>query len=199
MRARGDAVEATRAAILRAMIDLSMERLTVDITLEDVAGRAGVSVRTVLRQFGDRNGLLDAAIEAGTAQIVAERRPASDDPGDSIRSLADHYELRGDWVLRMLAQEDDPRIASITAGGRVVHREWVITAFGRWLPKSRSERERLTDLLVVATDVYTWKLLRRDRGLSRASAQARIRDLVTAVLGTDLFSAGPSSHKEPQS
>jgi len=43
-------------------------------------------------------------------------------------------------------------------------------------------REELTDLLVVATDVYTWKLLRRDRGLDRPTAEARVRHLIVAVL-----------------
>jgi hypothetical protein len=36
--------------------------------------------------------------------------------------------------------------------------------------------------LVVATDVYTWKLLRRDRRLGRQRTEERIRRLVDAVL-----------------
>jgi hypothetical protein len=40
----------------------------------------------------------------------------------------------------------------------------------------------VTDLLVVATDVYTWALLRRDRGLSRDHTEARMLRLVEAVL-----------------
>lgn len=190
MGARASDVEARRGAILRAFIDLAMAKLTVDITLDEVAERAGVSTRTILRHFGDREGLLDAAIEAGTALIQAEREPADDDPRESVRRLIDHYELRGDFVLRMLAQEDDPRIGTITASGRLVHRDWAATAFAPWLPRSEADREPLTDLLVVATDVYAWKLLRRDRGLSRATTEARIRTLVAAVLGTDPFTPG---------
>ena len=41
---------------------------------------------------------------------------------------------------------------------------------------------RLVDLLVVATDVYTWKLLRRDRRLSVARTRERMEALVRAVL-----------------
>ena len=37
---------------------------------------------------------------------------------------------------------------------------------------------------MVATDVYTWKLLRRDRELSRASTEARMKTLVASVLAT---------------
>jgi hypothetical protein len=42
--------------------------------------------------------------------------------------------------------------------------------------------EELTDLLVVATDVYTWKLLRRDRGLGRDRTERRMRHLVDRIL-----------------
>ena len=42
--------------------------------------------------------------------------------------------------------------------------------------------EELTDLLVVATDVYTWKLLRRDRGLGRDRTERRMRLLVDRLL-----------------
>jgi hypothetical protein len=37
------------------------------------------------------------------------------------------------------------------------------------------------DLLVVATDVYAWKLLRRDRGLSRNQTTERVRRLVASA------------------
>ena len=42
--------------------------------------------------------------------------------------------------------------------------------------------DELIDLLVVATDVYTWKLLRRDRELSRADAERRVLRLINAIL-----------------
>jgi hypothetical protein len=47
---------------------------------------------------------------------------------------------------------------------------------------SRADPDALTDLLVVATDVYTWKLLRRDRQLDRPQAEARVHQLLTAIL-----------------
>jgi len=42
--------------------------------------------------------------------------------------------------------------------------------------------EALADLLVVGTDLYTWVLLRRDRGLTRAQTEQRMIMLVEAVL-----------------
>ena len=52
-----------------------------------------------------------------------------------------------------------------------------------------TDDEALLDLLVVATDVYTWKLLRIDRGHSRAVTERRLHDLVDAVLA-----AGSKEH-----
>ena len=44
------------------------------------------------------------------------------------------------------------------------------------------DRERLLHALHAATDVYTWKLLRRDIGLSRAETAATMTMLVEGVL-----------------
>ncbi len=42
-------------------------------------------------------------------------------------------------------------------------------------------RRRRVDLLVVATDVYAWKLLRRDRGHSARATASAIAELVAAL------------------
>jgi hypothetical protein len=39
----------------------------------------------------------------------------------------------------------------------------------------------LFNCLVVATDVYTWKILRRDMKLGRPGAEAVVRQLITSV------------------
>ena len=71
--------------------------------------------------------------------------------------------------------------ATVTATGRALHRRWVETCFGPLLPRGPA-RAATVDLLVVATDVYTWKLLRRDRGLSAQSTRTRMETLARAVL-----------------
>lgn len=182
MRARADAKAQTRSRILLAVRELAEETLNLDPTLDAVAGRAGVSVQTVLRHFGTRDGLFDAALDAASADMVDERATPVGDVAAAATSIVDHYELRGDVVIRMLARdEDDARMAQVTARGRETHREWVDAVFAPFLA-SAGDRDAAIDLLVVATDVYTWKLLRRDRGLSRATTEARIRQLVLAVL-----------------
>lgn len=180
MTARAEAAAATRRRIVEAVIGLAGERVLSEITLDAVAERAGVSVKTVLRQLGSRDGLFRAAAEAATAETVQERRAAPGDPAGAVRILLDHYERRGRTALLMLAQEDlDPIARAVTDAGRAMHRDWVRDAFA---PATRDEAA--LDLLVVATDVYTWKLLRLDRGHSRTVTEHRMHDLVLKILGT---------------
>ena len=82
----------------------------------------------------------------------------------------------------MLAQERHQELmARVTEHGRRLHRAWVEEVFAPFLAESE-DAEELTDLLVVATDVYAWKLLRRDRGLGRLRTERRMHHLVTALL-----------------
>ena len=65
MTARAEAAEATR----RRIVDAAMSRWPAsarfaEITLDVVAERAAVSVKTVLRQFGSRDGLFADAMDA---------------------------------------------------------------------------------------------------------------------------------------
>ncbi|MET0736063.1 MAG: TetR/AcrR family transcriptional regulator [Microbacterium sp.] len=178
--ARATAAERTRASILDATVTLVLEKATAQVSLADVAERAGVSVQTILRHFQTREGMLDAALQYGTAAIRDERRAPAGDLPSALHALFDHYERRGDAVIRLLAQESfDSRIAQVTSSGREVHRTWV-----RQLVDGLGLRDddELIDQLVVATDVYTWKLLRRDRGLSRRVTEQRVGEMVRILL-----------------
>jgi hypothetical protein len=59
-----------------------------------------------------------------------------------------------------------------------MHRTWVTDVFAPFA----GPRDPLIDLLVVATDVYTWKLLRLDRRHSRARTEQLIHRMVTSLL-----------------
>lgn len=178
---RADAAAATTRRILRAAIDLAYERRAIDMTLEQVATRAGTTVKTILRKFGSRDGLIEAAVQLDTADVIAERRAPDGDPEAGIRLLVDHYERRGAFVLSILAT-DEPWARTITAGGRLAHREWVEQVFAASLPGPGVHRDELVDLLVVATDVYAWKLLRLDRGLDAETTAHRIHTLAERIL-----------------
>ena len=182
MTARARSVEQTRERILAATLHLHGQRFSSDIGLDHIADRAGVSVQTVLRHFGSRARLLEASIAWEQQAVAEERQTPVGDVGAALRVLVDHYEARGDSVLMMLAQERTEELARrVTDAGRQLHRQWVGDVFAPHL-SSHPDPELLADLLVVATDVYAWKLLRRDRGLSRQRTEARLARLVRAVL-----------------
>jgi AcrR family transcriptional regulator len=184
MTARARAVEETRARILDACVALHGERPVTEIGLDDIAARAGVSVQTVLRHFGSRAGLEEASFERAQRAVADERRTPVGDVAAAVQVIVEQYECRGDMALLMLAQESHQDLmARITRQGKAMHRAWVVEVFAPFLAAA-DDPEALTDLLVVATDVYAWKLLRRDRGLSRERTESRMRRLVEGLLTT---------------
>lgn len=184
MTTRARAVQETRTRIIDACVALHGERRVSDIGLEDISGRAGVTVQTLLRHFGSRAGLLDAVSERFEKVVVDERRTPVGDVHEAVRVIVDHYEQRGDQVMLMLAQEGHEQLMHrITERGRTLHRAWVVEVFEPYLARAH-DADALADLLVVVTDVYVWKLLRRDRGLSRDKTELRMRHLVSALLPT---------------
>ena len=190
MGTRQQAKTATRDAIIKSAIDTFMAERSFAITLPAVAERADVTVKTVLRHFGSRDALIDAAWAQAYDDVMAERTPPPDDPMAALDVLIAHYERLGEIVLAMLSQENDPRAQRMNNAGRLGHRAWVEEVFGDRLPERSAARGRLVDVLVVATDVYSWKLLRLDRGLSVADVHDRMLLMTEAVLaGTPAYSA----------
>lgn len=179
MGARAEAVVETRRRIVEAFFDLGRERMFPDISLDDVAAAAGVSVQTVLRQFKSRAGLTEATMDHAIATVTEERHAPVGDVDAAVAVIVDHYEDRGQTALLMLAQESsDPQVAELTRRGRAMHRTWVSDVFAPFA----NPRDPLIDLLVVATDVYTWKLLRIDRRHSRARTEQLIHRMVTSII-----------------
>jgi AcrR family transcriptional regulator len=182
MRARAESTTKTRERILDAVIALSEERLSVEIVLADVAERARVSVQTVLRHFGNRQGLFERALARQTARVRAERATPVGDAASAVNTIVAFYDRLGEWTLRLQAQEHSDNLSRQTVElGRRVHREWVDQVFAPQLT-GRRDRQELVDLLVIATDVLTWKILRRDGGKDRSTTCKRMLRLVRAVL-----------------
>lgn len=183
MSTREAAKLGTRDAIIDACVQACMAQRSFEVTLAAVAERAGVTVKTVLRHFGSRDDLLDAAFQRAYDEAIAERTSPPGDVDSALDALIAHYERLGDVVLAMLAQDDsDARARRMNATGRLTHRAWVEEVFDEHLPSDHDTRSRLVDALVVATDVYCWKILRRDRKLSVPEVRDRILLLTEAVL-----------------
>src|SRR6516162_4480043 len=74
-----------------------------DITLDEIARESEVTVRTILRRFGSRDGMLEAAFVRLKTEIGALRQPTW--PGDvdaALTSLLDQYEQMADFNIRAL-------------------------------------------------------------------------------------------------
>jgi AcrR family transcriptional regulator len=197
MASRDAAKSATRDAIVRAAIETFMTERTFAITLASVAESAGVTVKTILRHFGSREALIDVAWSQVFDEVLAERKAPPNDPEIALDVLIDHYERRGDMALNMIAEEKiDPRARRMADRGREFHRAWVEEVFGARLPKRPAERSRLLDALVVATDVYSWKLLRVDRKLSVQDVHDRMLLMVNAILAAPAASGRSAKGKE---
>jgi AcrR family transcriptional regulator len=175
MELRGAAVEATRQRILAAAAEVFLERWYDDVTLAELAKRAGVSGQTVINHYGGKEQLATAAYEYLSKEITLRRyTPQPGDVEGAVEALVEDYEITGEAVIRMLALEEKvATLRPLLERGRDGHREWVETIF---------RAPELVPELVVATDVYTWKLLRRDQGLSRDETAAAILRIVQALL-----------------
>ena len=183
-KARAEAAEETARRIAQAFGDLMFERWYEDVTLEEVARRAGVTVRTVMRRFGSKEGLLGSYIDYLAPEILERlSAPPGDVPG-IVRRIIDFYEEIGDGAIRNLAQELRFSVLQPPVErGRREKRKSTEENFAPWLDAlSEKERRRTLDALIVATDVYTWKLVRRDIGRSRAETEAVMLGLVAAIL-----------------
>ena len=182
MKARAEAAAATRARILASTRALLLTHTFDQMTVEAIAKGADTTVRTVLRLFGHKEEVFAEALDSiegfGDVPIV---------PGDidgMIRSTYGFYEKIGDTVIRWLA--DEPRVTAMRRHlkiGRRHLRNWIGEAFAPTLERLEGDRRKqLHDALIVAFDVYTWKLLRRDFGLSRSAAEGVVRRMVMALI-----------------
>jgi AcrR family transcriptional regulator len=180
---RADATERTRAAILFAARDLFREDPQFDPSLEALADRAGVSTRTVIRQFGSKEGVLEEAITAGVEDAATTRRAEPGDVAGAVRAIVTHYEAMGDEVMRWLGlAERMPVVRRVTERGVESHLVWVDEVFSpdlEGLPHAARRARRAA--LATATDVYVWHLLRRREGLGRGTAEATMLALVEAA------------------
>jgi len=184
--ARATASEELRQRVATAFYKLLLSRWVDEISLDDVAASARTTRQTVIRLFGGKEGLLAAVAAIVAAQ--AEPRlllPHTASIKGALEALITHYEAVGDLVVCLLAQEKrHPALHPILDRGRREHRTWVAKWFGGAL--KGAERQRQLTRLVVATDVYTWKLLRRDFGNTQKEVTIVMAGLVEQLTGEEI-------------
>lgn len=186
MRARAEAVEATRGRLLRAAGDAFSKQAYDDVRLGAIAREAGVTQQTLFNHFGSKEALYSACVEAAHERIEDVRTGAV--PGDArsvVSALLDQYERGGDANARAAALEERiPAVTAMLALARSYHQDWLAEMFADALPAGGAARRETLAALHAATDVFTWKLLRRDLGLSRRATTDVMSRLVTGLLVT---------------
>jgi AcrR family transcriptional regulator len=184
MTARAEALSSTKDRIARAGLDLLLKHPYEEVTLAAIAAAAGVSHQTVLNHFKNKEGVVFGAAEVFRQQTEPARRAAK--PGDlpgALRALIGEYERAGDVNVRWaVTSERVPELAQVLDKARAGHQEWIVEMFGAQLPTAPAARKRAIYAAHAATDVYTWKLLRRDLGLSRAETEKIMVDLLRGAL-----------------
>lgn len=193
--ARAVATEMTAQRIAEAFWTCVNDRWFDEVTLEEVADRAGVTVRTILRRFGSKDGLARDFITYVAPQISARRTARPGDVEGAVDLIVKFYEDVGDGFFRILAQESrQPALRTLLETGRRAQRQITADTFAGWTePLASREGQRLLDALVVATDVCTWKLLRRDMGRSVGETKAVMLGLVGAILDRSVATGQPAA------
>jgi len=185
MSARADAVQQTAERILAAAFDRFKVALFDEVTLDQIAADAGVTVQTVIRHFGSKDGIVAALTELRVAEVDTQRGEAPvGDLGGAMANLVEHYEAEGDLMMHLLRQESRvPAFAEVAARGRRIHAQWCARVFAPWLDaRSGLARQRLGAQLVAICDLYTWYLLRRQQGLSRRQTRLAMLELLEGTL-----------------
>lgn len=182
--ARADAAAERTERIMRAGMELFLERPYDQITLAVVAERAGVGLQTLIRRVGTKDGLADAVNAWLAPQILHARGEPTAEPAAVAATMARHNERWGPLIMRTLQQEDvAPALAASAAAGRRAHHDWIAACFAPTLAHlPAASRRQLTARLTAVCGTELWTVLTRHEGLSAAEAETAIHDLITATL-----------------
>jgi AcrR family transcriptional regulator len=179
---RAAAAQANTERILAAAVELYVEKPFDQITLADVAERAGVGLQTLIRRVHTKDGLVQAVNEWMDGRIGDARgEPDGSDPAAVAAALERQYETWGALIHRTLRQEE--RFAEGAAAGRRFHAEWVERAFADALAaREPAARELLRAQLIGVCGVELWLVLRRDAGLSASQTRDAVAGLIERLL-----------------
>lgn len=177
--------ENTKIEIIKAFGSLWSRHSIKDITLEMVAKEAGVTTKTILRKFESKGGLTNESLVYLAAEIKEERTLAKVGNIDEIlKALLSNYEKMGEAAIRTINLESELEIArQIGVKGRVLHRDWCIQMFAPYLPNEQSaDYEIQLTSFIAATEIYLWKLMRKDLMLSKEQTFSVFKNLVNGLI-----------------
>jgi AcrR family transcriptional regulator len=186
MTNRGSEQAGTKRRIAEAALELFKTRDYDDVSLNEIARAAGVSHQTVVNHFESKAGVLPACAEVFSEQVAAlELDVTPGDPVSVVHVTCARYEHTGDANARWADTATRvPGLEPLIARGRDNFQRWLLEVVGELLPGDDEPQERGRVLLGVyaALEVHTWRVLRRDLGLSQAETERQLTDLVLGVL-----------------
>jgi AcrR family transcriptional regulator len=190
--ARAEATYDLSQRIVASFLSALKTQWLDDITLNAIAAEARTTRQTVLRLFGSKDGLLAAAIDIWPDEVAKTySRPQCKTPEELASAMVDMLEDLGPMFLRLLALA--PRHSELkrfVALGRERHRQWFIESLSGFLNDLPPEAvEQAIAECLIATDTYTWSLLRHEFGRSRAQTQATMATMMRRALDAHPFSS----------
>lgn len=179
----------TRTAVVDALLALQEEG-NLAPTAQQVAGRAGVALRTVFGHFCDLETLW---AEAGARELARLRDVADDVPPDLPlgERVARFAASRARVLERLLPVMRAARLREPTSPQLAANRTMFVqagddevrTVFATELARlDDAATRRLLVVVHVAAGGSTWEVLRHDRGLSAAEAQDVVLATLSALL-----------------
>jgi AcrR family transcriptional regulator len=181
-RERADAAR-NRARVLAAARDLFAERGAANVTMEDVARRAGVAKGTLFHRFGDRSGLAQALLDEHERELqdavvhgpppLGPGAPAHDRLLAFLDALIALLERHGDWLY---ASETGRPQARYTTGAYEAWRAHVALLLAQ--AGVEGDHEALAHLLLAPLGAELWVQLRDGRGFSAARLRAALHALI---------------------
>ena len=177
--------EQTKLGIMKAFGRLWTRYSIKDITLTMISEEANVTTRTILRKFGSKEELINESLSFDPAGISADREGAKvGDVDEILKNLLSNYEAIGDAAIRTIHLEPELDIArKIGAKGRILHRDWCTRMFAPYLPERQStDFEIQLASFIAATEIYLWKLLRKDLNLSKEKTFSVFKNIVEGLI-----------------
>lgn len=185
--------ERSRDAVLAGVIDL-FEQGVPRPTARQIAGQAGVALRTVYRHFDDLDTLFAEAVDVYRRRLEPFLHPIDPTLPLATRVEALAAQRRAVWESASpihragrLVRDEQPFVAASMEQSRRRARSQVEQVFAQELARTEapSSDADLIEQLEAATSWTTWDMLRTEQGLDPVTAER----LVGRMLEAAFFSA----------
>jgi AcrR family transcriptional regulator len=173
----------TTEQILDAVLDLMADEGIAALTMEAVAERVGVSLRTVYRYFPDRASLLTAALARHNEAVPFESPTSPDQIGAVYGAVFSRFDDTPAIVQAVLAARVAGSVRWEARSNRIREIEDALAPACDHLP--RETAEQATAVIVYLANALAWLSLRDESGLDGHQSGAAITWAIDTLV-TDL-------------